>query len=67
MEFWRMKDVSQATGLSRTEIHRRIKLGQFPDSRPYPGDGIARFWPSTEIVKWQREILGEDEFEALLR
>lgn len=57
IEFWRLKRVCQVTGLSKTEIYRRVEAGRFPQPRKYP-DSIMNFWPSTTIVAWQAEVLG---------
>ncbi|KXU30922.1 hypothetical protein A0J57_13960 [Sphingobium sp. 22B] len=57
IEFWPIRKVIQAVGLSKTEIYRRIADNRFPPSRRY-GDGSKRcFWLSTEIKAWQETIL----------
>lgn len=54
--FWRLPRVTQAVGLSKTEIYRRISIGDFPAPRPYPGTR-KKFWLSTEVREWQDRIL----------
>ncbi|HKR16622.1 helix-turn-helix transcriptional regulator [Rhizorhapis sp.] len=57
LEFWKLKAVVQKCGLSKTEIYRRIAEGRFPAAHSYGGEGARRFWLSTEIEEWQRQIL----------
>ena len=65
MEFWSLKTVVAKTGLSKTEIYRQIPKGTFPASRPYADNPKRRFWPSVEVIAWQRRQVGSD-FDALL-
>jgi predicted DNA-binding transcriptional regulator AlpA len=65
VEFWRMKTVVAKTGLSKTEIYRQVEAGRFPPPRKYPGS-IMNFWLSTDVIAWQRSVVGADEFDALL-
>lgn len=65
-ELWRLPRVIEVTGLSKTEIYRRIGQGQFPKARPYKDIPNKRFWVSTEVQRWQAEQVGEDEWAALL-
>ncbi|WP_022687638.1 helix-turn-helix transcriptional regulator [Sphingomonas phyllosphaerae] len=65
-ELWRLPRVIEVTGLSKTEIYRRVSQGQFPKSRPYKDIPNKRFWISTEVQRWQAEQVGEDEWAALL-
>lgn len=65
-EFWRLPRLLQVTGLSRSEIYRRINEGTFPKSHPYRDAPKIRFWISTEVQRWQAEQVGEDEWSALL-
>lgn len=64
VEFWRLPVVLQATGLSKSDIYRRIAEGRFPKARKYEGTSKS-FWVSVEVMRWQRDQLGDD-FEALL-
>lgn len=66
VEFWRLKQVSAVSGLSKTEIYRRVETGRFPAPRKYP-DSIMNYWISVDILNWQRQVVGEDEFDALMR
>lgn len=65
IEFWSLKRVLQAVGLSKSEIYRQISDGRFPGSRAYLDNPHKKFWLSTEIRQWQRRQIGDD-FEALL-
>ena len=67
LEFWRLKAVEPKTGLSKSEIYRRMKdadsaLNPFPPSRPYRsgrrGPGAAVFWVSADVEAWQLAELG---------
>lgn len=53
-EFWRLPVVEQRSGLSRSEIYRRVGLGRFPGPRSYK-DSNKSFWLASEIRQWQRE------------
>jgi len=48
-ELLRIEKVSALVGLLRTEIYRRIKLGQFP--APQKIDGVA-YWQRSVIAGW---------------
>lgn len=61
-----MKKVCEVTGLSKSEIYRRVEAGTFPKPRTYP-DSIMKYWPSVAVVAWQRSVFGEDDFDELLR
>jgi len=65
VEFWSLKTVVAAVGLSKTTIYREIAEGRFPPSRPYADNPGRRFWASTEVIAWQRRQVGDD-FDALL-
>jgi predicted DNA-binding transcriptional regulator AlpA len=56
LEFWRT--VVDRTGHSKSEIYRRMKLGQFPQCYNYP-DKQGVFWLSSEVHSWQLNILAE--------
>lgn len=64
IEFWRMPEVIRRTGLSKSEIYRRIDAGTFPAARKYDNSN-KRFWVSSDVVAWQQRLLG-DEFGVLL-
>jgi len=68
MEFWGLDVVVSKVGLSRSEIYRRQKLRQFPQSRAYR-NSTRRFWLSTDVRQWQREELAGgpvDDVEGLI-
>lgn len=56
IEFWRLPTVTEKTGLSKSEIYRRIAANLFPKPRKYPGS-TKTFWVSTEVQDWQRALL----------
>lgn len=66
-EFWRLPRVIEVTGISRSEIYRQIRFGEFPPSRSYKGCANARFWLSTEVQGWMASQIGEAEWAALHR
>lgn len=55
-DFLRLPEVMRRTGLSKSEIYRRIKSGRFPTSKRL-GHRTA-VWVAGEITNWKREILG---------
>lgn len=57
-EFLRLPQVQRATGLSKSEIYRRISRGDFPAPRKYPGT-MKTFWLSTEVRAWQARAIGD--------
>lgn len=64
---YRRPVVEQATGLTRSTIYRRIKLGLFPKPVPVGGDRVA--WPANEIDAINKaRIAGktDDEIKALV-
>lgn len=65
-EFWRLPRVIEVTGLSRSEIYRRMNEGTFPKSHPYRDAPKIRFWVSSEVQRWQAEQVGRGEWAALL-
>ncbi|WP_083274626.1 AlpA family phage regulatory protein [Novosphingobium resinovorum] len=64
LEFWRLQRVCEVTGLSKSEIYRRVDEQRFPAPRKYPGSSM-NFWPSNVVQNWQMSVLG-DGFEELL-
>lgn len=65
IEFWGTRRVLEIVGLSKSELYRLMAEGDFPKPRKYRGKE-KNFWPSSEVVAWQRAQIGDDEFEALL-
>jgi predicted DNA-binding transcriptional regulator AlpA len=59
LEFWRLPTVIERTGLSKSEIYRRIANDRFPKPRKYPDSGKT-FWVSRDVTQWQMEVLGMD-------
>lgn len=57
IEFWRLPTVIEKTGLSKSEIYRRIATNRFPKPRRYP-DSDKTFWLSRDVIAWQLETLG---------
>ena len=49
----RLPEVKHQVGLGRTEIYRRIKLGEFPTSVSLGARAVA--WPSDVIDSWIAE------------
>lgn len=56
IEFWRLERVKQASGLSKSEIYRRVAARTFPPARKYPGT-TKTFWLAAEVQQWQRDTL----------
>lgn len=65
-ELWRLPRVIEVTGLSKSEIYRRVGEGQFPKARPFKDIPNKRFWVSSEVQRWQAQQVGEKEWAALL-
>lgn len=57
IEFWKLAVVMKKSGLSKTEIYRRMEDGRFPKARNYGGEGARKFWVSTEVIAWQQSLL----------
>lgn len=55
-EFLRLPEVKRRTGLGHTEIYERMKAGEFPRNRPYPGTNKV-FWLASEVRAWQAKML----------
>jgi prophage regulatory protein len=49
-QLWRLPTVETRTGLSKSEIYRRIKLGTFPKPLKLGARAIA--WPASGIESW---------------
>ncbi len=52
---WRLKTVEAQTGLSKSEIYRRLKLGTFP--KPLKLGARAVAWPSSSIDAWAKSLI----------
>lgn len=64
-QFLRLPDVMKASGLSKSEIYRRVAEKRFPAPRPYKDAPTKRFWLSTEISQWQSDQLGCSDEDIL--
>lgn len=52
---WRLPMVESETGLSKSEIYRRIKLNTFP--KPLKLGVRAVAWPAAEIQSWVKSLI----------
>lgn len=52
---WRLPTVESETGLSKSEIYRRIKLNTFP--KPLKLGVRAVAWPAVEIQSWVKSLI----------
>ncbi|WP_312379027.1 helix-turn-helix transcriptional regulator [Pseudomonas oryzihabitans] len=60
--FIRLPKVQEVTSLSRTEIYRRMKSGNFPDSvKLAPGHTV---WVESEVLSWMEARIAEARGEA---
>lgn len=57
-DFIRLPDVREMTGLSKTEIYRRIRDGRFPRSLRL-GHRTA-VWRKGDVLAWKRGIIVND-------
>lgn len=55
LTFLRLPEVKRRVGLSRSEIYRKIKAGEFP--RPVKLSAQASAWLEHEITAWCQERL----------
>lgn len=53
MQFMRIGEVIRTTGLSRTEVYRRIQRGEFPRQRRV--SHRVSVWLKGEVVAWMEE------------
>jgi len=53
VRLFRLPNVREVVGLSRSEIYRLIALKQFPSPIPLSGRTVA--WPSDVIQDWVRQ------------
>jgi prophage regulatory protein len=51
----RLPSVEARTGLSKSEIYRRIKLGTFPQPLKLGARAVA--WPSASIDSWVASLI----------
>lgn len=58
----RLPDVRRIVGLSKSEIYRRISLGQFP--KPCPLGDRLRAWDSLEITRFVEERIAAREGDS---
>ena len=54
-QLWRLPTVVAQTGLSKSEIYRRIKLGMFPAPVKLGARAVA--WPSATIETWVKLLI----------
>ena len=62
--FLRLHHGTDRTGLSKTEIYRRIREGTFPRSRRYQHgtENGGAFWLESQIRQWQTfEVAGVEQ------
>jgi prophage regulatory protein len=52
---WRLPTVVAQTGLSKSEIYRRINNGTFP--KPLKLGARAVAWPAAEIDTWVKSLI----------
>lgn len=52
---WRLPTVETQTGLSKSEIYRRIKIGTFP--KPLKLGARAVAWPASAIESWVKSLI----------
>ena len=52
---WRLPTVETQTGLSKSEIYRRIKLGTFP--KPLKLGARAVAWSSSSVEHWIKSLI----------
>ncbi len=53
--FLNIEQVRQRTSLSKQEIYRRVRRGEFPKQVPIGPARVA--WVETEVDEWARKIL----------
>ena len=65
LEFWGLRRVMETTGVSKSELYRLMRAGQFPQSRPYQHSPKRRFWLSSEVQSWQMMQIGQEDIRNL--
>jgi hypothetical protein len=65
LEFWKLNTVQEVSGLSKSEIYRRMRepgKNPFPPNHAYHGTGdterAAKFWASCDVRAWQLAEIG---------
>jgi prophage regulatory protein len=53
----RLPSVAAQTGLSKSEIYRRIKDGKFPQPIKLGARAVA--WPAAQIEAWVNDLIGK--------
>lgn len=62
-QLWRMRQVSDFTSVSRSQIYASVAAGDFP--RPIPLIGRTVAWRATDVVAWcQARIAAAKEVGA---
>jgi prophage regulatory protein len=56
---WRLPTVETQTGLSKSEIYRRIKLGTFP--KPLKLGARAVAWSAVSVESWIKSLIQQGE------
>ncbi|MGH8183894.1 MAG: helix-turn-helix transcriptional regulator [Rhodanobacteraceae bacterium] len=59
----RLPQVKAQTGLSRSELYRRIGMGAFP--APIKIGARASAWSSAEIERWIAELIAQRDAKTL--
>lgn len=67
LEFWGLRRVMETTGVSKSELYRLMRAGQFPQSRPYQHSPKRRFWLSSDIRSWQMMQVDKGDIQDLTR
>ena len=52
---WRLPTVETQTGLSKSEIYRRIKAGTFPEPIKLGARAVA--WPAAKVDAWVKALI----------
>lgn len=60
----RLPEVRHITGLSKSEIYRRIKAGVFPPQRRI--SSRVAIWPESDVTAWVQASRLPDDAKALL-
>ena len=55
-KMYRLPDVMNVTGLSRSSIYLRISTNEFP--KPVKLGRRAVGWPEDTIIAWQADVMG---------
>jgi prophage regulatory protein len=61
---FRLRDLSQFTGLRRTTIAELIKAGDFPAPIRLTEGGRARAWLESDLIAWQAERIAASKRRA---